>query len=97
MIITLFVSLVRSNLENAACVWFVRFALRSFHWTVNPAYDSRCALLGLEFFEDRRTMISALFILDLLCNVPIFSAPLKAAKYRFQSKVYRITSHALTW
>jgi hypothetical protein len=46
---------------------FVRFALR---WTVNPlpAYDSRCALLGLESLEDRRTMTRSLFIRDLLCN-----------------------------
>jgi hypothetical protein len=39
-------------------------------WTVNPlpAYDSRCALLGLESLEDRRTVASALFIRDLLCD-----------------------------
>jgi hypothetical protein len=49
---------------------FVRFALRRLRWTVNPlpAYDSRCALLGLESLEDRRTMTRSLFIRDLLCN-----------------------------
>jgi hypothetical protein len=76
--------LVRPNLEYAVCVWsphrvchskrveriqhnFVRFALRR---TGNPlpAYDSRCALLGLESLEDRRTMADAPFIRDLLCN-----------------------------
>ncbi len=84
---TLYVSLVRPNLEYASCVWspyqsshserieriqhnFVRFALRRLRWTVNPlpSYDSRCALLGLESLEDRRTIASAILIRDLLCG-----------------------------
>jgi hypothetical protein len=51
---------------------FVRYALRMLHWTADaeplPAYDSRCALLGLESFEDRKTVASALLIRDLLCD-----------------------------
>jgi hypothetical protein len=40
------------------------------HWTANylRAYDSRCALLGLESLEDRRTVASAVLIRDLLCD-----------------------------
>jgi hypothetical protein len=74
MIVTLFVSLVKPNLEYAACVWFPyqvchskrveRFAEQSTHCQ----HMTRCALLGLDYLEDGLMMTGALFIRDLLCN-----------------------------
>jgi hypothetical protein len=51
-----------------------------------PAYDSRCALLGLESLEDRRTVASALLIRDLLCD-KTDSLHLRS-KLRFESNPY---------
>jgi hypothetical protein len=67
---------------------FVRFALRMLHWTADPlpAYDSRCALLGLESLKDRRTVTSARLISDLLCD-KTDSLQLRS-KLRLESNLY---------
>lgn len=108
---TLYVSLVRPNLEYASCIWspyyachserieriqhnFVRFALRGLRWTANPlpAYDSRCALLGLESLADRRTVFCALLIRDLLCGR--IDSPHLTSKLRFEQRPYARRRHA---
>ena len=67
---------------------FLRYALRMLHWTANPlpAYDSRCALLGLESLEDRRTVPGALLIRDLLCDKT--DSQHLSSKLRFENNPY---------
>lgn len=48
---------------------FVRFALRRLPWTNPdslPAYEHRCALIGLETLSKRRTSLQRLFIFDMI-------------------------------
>ena len=73
---------------------FLRFALRMFQWTANPlpAYDSRCALLGLESIEDQRMIASALLIRDLLCGR--IDSPHLTSKLRFEQRPYARRRHA---
>jgi hypothetical protein len=65
-----------------------------FRWTADPlpAYDSRCALLGLESIEDRRMIASALLIRDLLCGR--IDSPHMASKLRFEQRPYASRRHA---
>jgi hypothetical protein len=74
--------------------YFVRFALRRMQWTANPlhAYDSRCALLGLESVADRRRVSSALLIRDLLCGR--VDSPLLTSKLHFEQRPYASRRHA---
>jgi hypothetical protein len=57
-----------------------------------PAYDSRCALLGLESIEDRRIVASALLIRDLLCGR--IDSPHLTSKLRFEQNPYARRRHA---
>jgi hypothetical protein len=51
-------------------------------WTADPlpAYDSRCALLGLEYITDRRTVASALLI-HLTCKLRFEQRPYARRRY----------------
>jgi hypothetical protein len=67
-----------------------------FRWTADPlpAYDSRCALLGLESIEDWRMIACAFLIRDLLCG-RIYS-PHLVTKLRFEQRPYA-TDVMLNW
>jgi hypothetical protein len=76
---------------------FIIFALRDLGWTIQPLppYESRCLLLGLEVLSDRRKIVAALFVCDILCR-RIESAYL-ADLLRFESSPYPRRRHAIAY
>lgn len=71
---------------------FVRFALRRLPWTDPdnlPAYEHRCALIGLHSLSSRRTFLQRLFIFDIVSNHIDCSSVLQCVNFHAPTRQLR--------